>query len=853
MGNIKSLSIFALFDFLLLLLNIKKSSVRHVFKKQKHEKYKACYPCLLLCIFLFFTISDSYCQGSERIGKCRINGKIQNVLGAPIPYASVLLLTAPDSLVIEGSVSEEDGSFYFDNLDNAEYMLSVAMIGYKKHWDNLTIQAETHIDLQTISLLDSEDELEEIQVVAQKPLYEKQIDRMVINVQSSITSGGNTVLEVLQKSPGVMVNRQSSSILLNGKSGVTIMINNRIQRLPMEAVFQMMDGMSAANIEKIELITNPPAKYDAEGLGGIIHLIMAESEDVGTNGNLGLIAGMNARETLGANFNLNHRKNKFSFFADYSILYDHNIWVTENSFQINNPDFVSSFHSIMDRPFKLTTQSFRTGFEYDLGNKTKIGTLVSAFQRHYKMDASSVFNNQITPDSSSLGSIQIKELNVWNHFASNIHFTHQINTKNSLRLDFDFNLSKNDNPSSYDLDFHYPELQLTTVEIIDMTKVTPITMKVVGLDYSFQPSAAFKFEAGIKGTFSDFENDVEVFFTRNGIASRNEELSILAFLEEDILAGYMAAEWILSESSQVNGGLRFENTRTYISTVTEKGVVDRNFGNYFPSIFYKKTLNENLNVNVGYSRRIQRPTFNDLAPFVFFMDPNTFFSGNPALLPAIIDGVKTDLNYKRTNISLEYSHSREPIAPFQPEIDPISKRQILRSQNLDFHKIYSINLGLPWIINDWWDVQLNSGVFYNELKTAHLEENYSLEFFNFMANVTSNFKFSNGYSAEITGMYQSRMNWGMWLFEPIGNLTVGFQKKLNLDKGTFRLTFEDVFYNYIWQLNTTIPEYNMNSMFVLDIHMQSIRLNYTRNFGNKKLRGVNIKSGSEELQKRIEK
>jgi hypothetical protein len=786
----------------------------------------------------------------ESVAQSRINGKILDNMGNPIAYANVVLLSPMDSLIVKGSVSAENGSFHFDQISQNSYLLSVSLLGYAKHVDQLEVNGTATIDLDPIILLDSEDELDEIVVTAKKPLYEKQIDRMVINVQSSITAAGNSVLEVLQKSPGVMVNRQSNSILLNGKSGVTIMINNRIQRLPMEVVFQMMDGMGAANIEKIELITNPPAKYDAEGMGGIIHLVMAQSEDVGTNGNFGLTAGMNARETLGANFNLNHRKEKFSFFADYSILYDHNIQVFENRFQINNPDFVSSFHSVMDRPNKLTTQGFRTGFEWDLSSKTKIGTIVSAFQRNYQMAASSVFNNRITPDSSSYGTINLHELNVWNHYTSNIHLIHKFNNKTNLRFDLDYNRSKNNNPSDYQLDFNFPELNLSTVELIDITKVTPINMLVAGLDYTFQPSPAIKFEAGVKGTFSDFENDVEVLFTRNGATTRNEELSIMAFLEEDILAGYMSAEWLINESNQVNGGLRFENTRTYISTATEKGIVDRNFGNYFPSIFYKKTFNANLNLNLGYSRRIQRPTFNDLAPFVFFMDPNLFFSGNPALWPATIDGLKADITIRRANISLEYSKTKNAIAAFQPEIDPINNRQILRSQNLDYQKIYSLNLSLPWIINDWWDIQLNSGGFYTMVRTAHLEENLNLDFFNFTTNATSNFKLPHNFSAEITGFYLSKMNWGVWDFHPLGSLNIGIQKKLNRDKGTFRLTIDDIFYTNIWRANSTIPEYHVNSEIVGDLHMQAVRLNYTRNFGNNKLRGVNIKSGSEELQKR---
>ncbi len=148
------------------------------------------------------------------------------------------------------------------------YRLSVPLVGHKKHVEKIGVTRDSNAVLHPITLYELVDELDEVIVAAQKPLYEKQIDRMVINVQESITAAGNSVLEVLQKSPGVVINRQNNSILLNGKSGVSVMINNKLSRLPMDAVVQMLNGLSAANVEKIELISNPPAKYDAEGTGG---------------------------------------------------------------------------------------------------------------------------------------------------------------------------------------------------------------------------------------------------------------------------------------------------------------------------------------------------------------------------------------------------------------------------------------------------------------------------------------------------------------------------------------------------------------------------------------------------------
>lgn len=308
-------------------------------------------------------------------------------LGKPLSHASVLLLSPMDSTLILGAVSGESGHFQFDQVKQDSYLLAVSLVGHQKHVEKIGITRDSNVVLHPITLYELVDDLDEVIVAAQKPLYEKQIDRMVINVQESITAAGNSVLEVLQKSPGVVINRQNNSILLNGKSGVSVMINNKLSRIPMDAVVQMLNGLSAANVEKIELISNPPAKYDAEGTGGIIHLVMVENADFGTNGNIGLTAGMNGGETLGTNFNINHRSNRMTFFTDYSILYDHNKEMMKNELEFFQPDFTSQFHSKMNRSPFTTVQNFRAGIEFNVGEKTVIGSMLTLYQRQFKMKA----------------------------------------------------------------------------------------------------------------------------------------------------------------------------------------------------------------------------------------------------------------------------------------------------------------------------------------------------------------------------------------------------------------------------------------------------------------------------------
>lgn len=780
-----------------------------------------------------------------------VRGKIMEESGKPVPYASVLLLSPADSLFILGTVSDENGQFEFDPVPENRYLLSVSKVGLKKHFQEVALSGGIR-NLDTITLYELDNDLEEVVVSAQKPLYEKQMDRMVVNVRQSITAAGSTVLQVLQKSPGVTVNRQNNTMMLNGKTGVAVMINNKISGLPLDAVVQMLDGLSAANVERIELITSPPSRYDAEGTAGIIHIVMQDHPDLGTNGNFGFTAGMTGKETLGTNFNLNHRRENFLFFTDYSIRYDRSIQHWDNELVMEKQDFTSRFYSSSERLPRTSVQNFRIGSEFQIRPKTKIGTLVTLYQRHWNMKALTSAVNTITPDSSRNADIDVRELNRWQSLTANINLTHSIDDKNSFRLDLDYLKFHNKNPSSYRNSFYYPNRNLSADMLIAIEKDTPINIKVAKVDYTFRPATSFIIEAGIKGTISEFFNEVEVINTEDGVSMRDAELSVSANLEERIAAAYASVEWKINDANQLNGGIRYEHTDTYISTAREDGVVDRNSGNLFPSLIYQRAVTEHFDIVLGYSKRITRPTFNDMAPFVFMADPNTYFSGNPALKPALIDGIKLDFKIKQATISLDYSNSRNRIVNFQPEVDLLTNKQVLQSRNLDFEKLYSVNLSVPWILTDWWDIQVNTSGFYRKFKTIHLEKNTTRDLSHFNFNVVNNIVLPKDFSLELSGFYESKMIWGLWEFEPFGAVNIGLQKKLKENKGVFRLSVDDVFRTNIWRMHSFIPETRVKSYLYGDLHNQSIRLNYTRSFGNKKLKAVNIESGSEEERKRVQ-
>ena len=248
-----------------------------------------------------------------------IEGRISNKKSEPLAFANVLLLNAPDSAFSQGVVTNDAGRYILPNVKTGSYFLVITSIGYQKGYGNIfSVSNEPAFYNQDLTLEDHSVELNEVLVEAERPMFEQKLDRLVVNVQNSVTSAGNTALEVLQKSPGIVVNRQNNTIVMNGKAGVRVMINGKMMQLPMDAVVQMLDGMSASNIEKIELITTPPARYDAEGDAGIINIVLKEAADFGTSGTLGLVLGYRWAENVGGSMSLNHRGKKAAYFEDYS-------------------------------------------------------------------------------------------------------------------------------------------------------------------------------------------------------------------------------------------------------------------------------------------------------------------------------------------------------------------------------------------------------------------------------------------------------------------------------------------------------------------------------------------------------
>lgn len=780
----------------------------------------------------------------------KVSGEVKDTNQKGIAFVNVLLVKAQDSSLVKGTISNDDGTFTIKGIPIGSYRIVSSFVGYQTKYSEPFLLNQ-NFKINTITLREGE-QLDEVVVEAKKPLYQQKTDRMVINVENSIVSSGSTALEVLERSPGVIINRQSNNISISGKDGVVLMINGKMSYMPASAVVQMLQGMSSDNIESIELITSPPANFDAEGNAGYINIVLKKRTDLGLNGSFTLSGGYGNGTITNNNLNFNYRKDKINIFGSYGFTLDErkNTFETSREY-MENGNSLGTFTETNRDP-RDRTHTIRLGMDVNTSENTIMGVLINAFDNKWTMDSYNYRYDTENGTPTSYLDIFNFELHTKKHIGLNYNLKHNFNKDSYLSFNADYLYFKFNNPTSYENTYYDNNRNFLQTEYLRAGKITPLDTWVGKLDYSNKLSDKLKIETGVKLTKSKFENYVNVDNLENGVWVEDPSLTNDSFLDENIYAIYGSADYSINDKTSIKSGLRFEQTRTVLETDRDGKVVDRDYGIFFPSVYLNHKINDTLSLNLSYTKRITRPTFNDLAPFVLFLDPNTFISGNASLQPAISNAYKFSVNYKSYFISFEYTNQDSTIAQFQEKLDPSTGRLIFEAANLDYTKTFGIVLGLPLKFTNWWRSQNNLNLVKQSVRTFYNGTPIKLSIGNFSANSSHSFKISENFSAELSGFYNGPGYFGSARYNGFYAINTGIQQKLKGNWGNIKFAINDLLDSLEFTGGTNLPDQNIKTSNVFDFSNRTFLITYSRNFGNSQVKAAREReTGSEEERRRV--
>ena len=717
-------------------------------------------------------------------------------------------------------------------------------------------------------------QLREVIIRGQKPLYQQQIYGTVINVESSVLTKGSSALEVLERSPGVIIDHHNNSISLNGKSGVTVMLNGRLLHLAMEQVVTLLNSMSADDIEKIELLTTPPSKYDAEGSAGMINIVLRKNKRLGTNGSFSLTGGYGWREKGTASLNLARNTKKFDFYGSYTFSHDK----TYSDLLVEGYQDFPLMGGPLDIVFMDTTFALHNnhdaalGLDARLSQKTTIGGSVSLNSSKGSYHSLNRGEYNVLPDSLLLLDAAISTVSRWHNLGTSVYLERKIKEGEKINIDMDYLRYANNSPSAVQSSFvdkNGNKAGTNNDSVFSPVQKgfanTTIQVGVAKMDYTRQIGKKIKLETGAKGTYTRSSSLSGIETLVNGAFINRNETSNAIVMKENIGAVYASINAQLNPSTNLVIAARYEYDHAYTVPVTGgdgvnpatggagtnpgtggagmdpaatgAGRIDRKSGVLFPGIFLSRKLSERAELQLSYTKRITRPSYNDLASFIAYSDPESVITGNPLLLATITNNLKAGYSYKGYSFSVLLSRDDHPIARYQLTKSPTGDLMYVSPQNLDYQNNLTFQANAPWQVNNWWDMSYSFTGGWRQFKESYTSQPAEKTYFSYSVNFTETFKLPKNYSAELAGWYYAPSYGGTVRNDGAASLNAGIKKELKNDGGTLQLSVTDLlrtqrFTSHFGALTEEAFAVKNKVTYDAESHRSPIiKLTYTRSFG----------------------
>ena len=541
-----------------------------------------------------------------------------------------------------------------------------------------------------------------------------------------------------------------------------------------------------------------------------------------------------AGEVGSSSASIHYRRDRISLVGNFSFLWDGQQMDISNLRRIAEARDVVEMPTTSRRDRVQRNLRARLGIDYQVSKRTTIGAVVSGYDNRWSMNALSVLTIKSNGSPVTRIDSDNDEVNLWRHAMGNVNVQHRLRRGSTLNLDLDYVRYHNNNPT----DYHNTTTDLassqTTESLLNSGKITPLRILVAKADFQGGQNDRWKLGAGVKGAFSRFTNDPTFVSTVQNEWVDDVGMSTKSYLKEDVLAAYGSAANQVSDAVSLEMGLRYELTASNLSSDEEDDLVDRRFGSLFPSLAYSHQLGENLRAGASYTRRITRPSFDDMAPFLYFLDPYTLFTGSTSLQPSIMNALKMDVTYKSVLASLQYSWEDSSIARFQNRIIPEENVQILVPTNLSTRRTATALLAAPVVIADWWSTQNSAMATWQQVNGPLNGAPVTISRTSIVLHSTQNISLPYDLAFEATGSYQNATLWGTMRFGSMWHVNLGLQRAIPGGKGKLTLSVVDLFGSADWLFTTGSPADPLYIRSFVDMGHRTFRLTYSTRFGGGK-------------------
>jgi iron complex outermembrane receptor protein len=796
---------------------------------------------LLVLLYTFLLASTG-----KLVSQCAIQGKLTDTLQAPISFNPIGLLHFTDSTIIKGVMTDVDGNYCFEGIKKGNYRLKISAIGFNTYYsDKIEYDSINSITVPGINLKSNGINLTEVSVAAQKKTVEYKNGNVIVNIEGTALAMGNTAYDLLSRLPGVTVS--DGNISIQGKAGVKILIDGKLQQLSGQQLMNFLKSMNASQIEKMEVLKKPPVKYDAAGTGGIINIKTNKLKIVGFSGSVFGSYSQGFYGNPSGGFTLNYKGRKVNFFSGFTAAQEWRRFNEEFKNEFNYNSTITNVQTKNTIKEHHHSETYNLGADWFINKSNSIGIKLNGAFGMGNVDNVSTTNFSDTNLGYQSLQLNSQKPNPWIYPEFNLNAEHLFDTTGTA-LRFSANYNPYWDIYAANFDNYYLDADhnsVSTPSVFKTSNTLTFTNGNALLDFEKEFKKEFKIETGIKHTYqemiSDYYFKIQDYSTGDFITDTTYS-NVLNY-QQNISAGYLNLSKQYKKFS-FQAGVRGENT--VINTISQSNGLgfNRQYFNLFPlaSIDFKKS--DNHTFSISYNKRVNRPDYNLFNPFPIFLNSLTVHKGNPFLKPEYSHDFGFNYSYKTwMNHSANFSRIYNAFMGYNTQTDS-TKSYVNTAANLKWADVYSYNLFIQRDLFKWWTVNLNTSIYYVDGKGTINNLPYRFTYLAFNPNLYSRITLKKGYAIELNAFYLNPILEGIYYTKSRSSVSLAFKKSFLEDKLSVALAFNDIFWGEIRNTKVDYQNQYMTGRQTFDTRRINISINY--NFGKLKVEQRQIKEISSE-------